>query len=177
MEASETRVEDYRPGKPLLALYWVSVISLVGLGFIVMFLVGPGDGSGLVGWPWLAALLVVGVAGPILLERLAIKRFGLHTSGMTWGGDSPYITYLWRVEETKLPKAQFAAIYGLPAAFLCAVAFTYAALSPGMFVIVGFVLAGNAGNLWFSAKALSKPEGTLVEESEEGVRFHSPPAV
>lgn len=131
----------------------------------------------IVGLPWLTLLIAVGVAGSLTIQWLAIKRFGLRTSGVKWGGASPYLTYFWKVEDRRLTRTQFATIYGLPAAFLCAVAVIYAALSPGAFVIIGFILAGEAGSLSFSAKALAKPEGTLVEEIEKGVRFHLPPQI
>lgn len=125
------------------------------------------------GWFWGAGLLILGLIGPLAIQRLALKYFEVVPSRKTWGG-KPFLTYWWSVEGHKFYRDQFFVVYGVPALFVCVLVTFYALLVPQVAAIVGFIFAGYAGNLWFSAMTLSKSKGTLVEEFDRGIRFHVP---
>lgn len=168
------QIEEHVPGTGLITLYFIVITGLIVAGLLVSFYYPWEENRFTPGWFWILGLLSLGLIGPLAIQRYALKCFEVVPHRKTWGGKS-FLTYWWSAEGHKFDRDQFLVVYGMPAFYICALVIAYATLVPQAAPIVGFVFAGYAGNVWFSAVALSKRKGTLVEEFDRGIRFHKPP--
>jgi hypothetical protein len=64
--------------------------------------------------------------------------------------------------------------YALPALLIYALMLIYVLRFPTTAPVLAFVMPVYLGNFWCALLALREPEGTLIENSEHGLRFYAP---
>ena len=170
-----SQTEEYVPGKRFYVIFGIVMVMLVSLGFLVR----PGyewnEREGFAFWFWIVGLLIGVLAGPYLVQYAILRHFGVRPRRRkwpnNWGNRSQLISW-WETEGYRLTRGQFAVAYGIPALLVCAFALIYVIRFATVAPFFGFVVPTYMGNFWYALLALKRPEETMVEPFDRGVRFY-----
>lgn len=169
--------EEYTPGTLFNALVWISVVAIVTVGILVSFTSEFVESSGSSWWIWFAGTLAAALAGPPLLQYLALRTSDARLTRKPWIANNrvPYLFRWWNPEGRGLNRLQFVVAMGAPALLFWIIVVPFAITNPIAAGAIGIGLANFVGNFLYSALVLTKPPGTLIEEFDGGLRFHVPP--
>lgn len=168
--------EDHVPGKRFYTVFALVTTALLLVGFYVSFTHEWNDNENATVWLWLLGFLLFGGVGPYAIQYAILRRFGVRCPrrrkwDSNWALLIPHLVYWWEIGDYKLTGRRFAVAYGTPALLVCAMVLAYVIRFPSSGVIIG-ILPAYLGNFWFALLAIRRPEGTLAENSERGVRFY-----
>lgn len=176
MVGGEFAAEEYVPGRRYYVVFAVLLITLVVLG---LYVASRFEWEEVVGgsaiWLWLAVTVVTSLVVPDLAQYALLRRLGVRPRRIRWiERDRGLLFAWWKAPDHRFTRGQFAVTYGVPVLILCAVVVAYVVRFPTAAPILGLVLPFYLGNLWCALLVLRKPEGTLVQPLDRGLRFHAP---
>lgn len=171
------RTEEWSPPKYTGTACWISVMGGAFFGPFVSDLSGLSMGEEL---PFLVLFLVCVFAG-CFLQVAVLRRGGASTRMMWFDSNVLRIFGPIQIEGSKVERAHFAAAAAIPTVLLLVLLAGYLLVVPHDALGLAVTMLAGAGfvaslkELFYTALALRRPRGTLVEELEGGaVRFHEP---
>lgn len=169
----ELATEEYVPGRRFYAVFAVFLVASLLLGLYVASWSGWEAVAGRAVWFWPLAAVAAGLVVPDLVQYAVLRRFGTRPRRVGWieRGNGLLFAWWWAPDH-RFTRGQFAISYGVPVLLSCAVVLAYVVRFPIAAPVLACILPFYLGYLWCALLVLRRPEGTLVQVFERGMRFH-----
>ncbi len=167
--------EEHVPGWRFYVVFAALLVTSLLLGFYVASRFQWEEVAWSTLWVWLLVAVAAGLAVPDLAQYVLLRRFGTRPRRVNWIERNSHPLFArWRAPDHAFTKAQIVVSYSVPVLLSSAVLLAYVFRFPTAAPVLGLVLPFYLGNLWFALLVLRRPEGTLVQLLERGLRFHEP---
>lgn len=170
------RTEEWSLPRGTRTATWIAITAGAFFGPLISDLSGLSMGEEL---PFMALFVVFAFAA-CFLQALVLRRGGAKTE-MRWFESNVLRIFVPIESQGKVERSHFAAAGAIPTVLLLLLLAGYLAVVPhdalglAVTVLAGAGSVASVKELFYTALALRRPQGTLVEELEGGaVRFHEP---